>query len=41
MRIKKILLSVFCVTAFILELLPNGVILRFANPDGEPWVNTY
>lgn len=41
MRIKKILLIVFCVVSFILELLPNGVVLRFANPEGEPWVNTY
>lgn len=41
MRIKKILLSIFSVTALILELLPYGVVLRFANPEGEPWVKTY
>lgn len=41
MKIKKILLSVFSLTTLILELLPNGVVLRFANPDGEPWVRTY
>ena len=41
MKIKKILLSVFCLTVFILELLPYGVVLNFANPDGEPWRRTY
>ncbi len=25
----------------ILELVPNGVVLRFANPEGEPWIRTY
>ena len=29
------------IAALILELLPNGVVLRFANPEGEPWVKTY
>ena len=41
MKIKKILLSVFCLTVFILELLPYGVVLNFANPEGEPWRRTY
>ena len=41
MKIKKILLSVFCLTVFILELLPYGVVLNFANPEGEPWRKTY
>ena len=41
MKIKKILLSVLALGALILELLPNGVVMRFANPEGEPWVHTY
>ena len=41
MKIKKILLFVFCLTVFILELLPYGVVLNFANPEGEPWRKTY
>ncbi len=41
MKLKKILLSVLTLGALALELLPNGVILRFANPEGEPWVRTY
>lgn len=27
--------------ALILELLPYGVVLNFANPEGEPWRRTY
>ena len=38
---KRIALLVLPLTALILELLPNGVVLRFANPEGEPWVRTY
>ena len=38
---KRIALLVLPLTALILELLPNGVVLRFANPDGDPWVRTY
>lgn len=41
MKIKKILLAVFSALALILELLPNGAVLRFANPEGEPWVRGY
>lgn len=41
MKIKKILLVVFAVAIIFLEFLPNGVVLRFANPEGEPWVKTY
>ena len=41
MKIKKLLLMVFTLAALILELLPNGVVLRFANPEGDPWVRTY
>ena len=41
MKIKKTLLFVLALGALILELLPNGVVLRFANPEGDPWVHTY
>ena len=38
---KRIALLVLPLTALTLELLPSGVVLRFANPEGEPWVRTY
>lgn len=38
---KRIALLVLPLTTLILELLPNGVVLRFANPEGDPWVRTY
>ena len=38
---KKILMLFLPIAALILELLPNGVVLRFGNPDGDPWVYTY
>ena len=41
MKLKRQLLSVLPLATLILELLPNGVVLRFANPDGDPWVRTY
>ena len=41
MKIKRLLLSVLSLAALILEMLPNGVVLRFANPEGDPWVRTY
>ena len=41
MKIKKLILLLFPIVALILELLPNGVVLRFGNPDGEPWIYTY
>ena len=41
MKMKKILLAGFSLSAFILELLPVGVVLNFANPEGEPWRRTY
>lgn len=41
LNIKKVLLIMMPIAALILELLPNGVVLRFANPEGEPWVKTY
>ena len=41
MKLKRLLLSGLPLAALILELLPSGVVLRFANPEGEPWVRTY
>ena len=41
MKIKKSLFVVLPLVALILELLPNGVVLNFANPEGEPWRRTY
>ncbi|MBQ8558938.1 MAG: hypothetical protein IJ439_03015 [Tyzzerella sp.] len=41
MKIKKFLLAGLSLSAFILELLPVGVVLNFANPEGEPWRRTY
>ena len=41
MKIKTSLFVVLPLVALILELLPNGVVLNFANPEGEPWRRTY
>lgn len=41
MKIKKSLFLILPLVALILELLPYGVVLNFANPDGEPWRKTY
>lgn len=41
MKIKKCLYVVLTLVALIFELLPNGVVLNFANPEGEPWRRTY
>ena len=41
MKIKKSLFLILPLVALILELLPYGVVLNFANPDGEPWRRTY
>ena len=41
MKIKKCLFVVLTLVALIFELLPNGVVLNFANPEGEPWRWTY
>lgn len=40
-KVTRILLVIFPLAALILELLPNGVVLNFANPEGEPWRHTY
>lgn len=41
MKIKKSLFVALPLVALILELLPNGAVLNFANPEGEPWRKTY
>ena len=41
MKTKKSLFVILPLVALILELLPYGVVLSFANPDGEPWRKTY
>ena len=41
MNKKKIILSLLSISVLILELLPYGAVLRFANPDGEPWRKTF
>ncbi len=38
---KKIILLCILIAALILEALPYGVVLSFANPDGDPWRHTY
>ena len=39
--IKKLSLLFLTVIAIILEALPFGAVLNFANPDGEPWRKTF
>ncbi len=41
MRAKRIVLPILSVLAIILELLPYGAVLNFANPEGEPWRRTF
>lgn len=41
MRAKRIVLPILSVSAIILELLPYGAVLNFANPEGEPWRRTF
>ena len=41
MRAKRIVLPILSVSNVILELLPYGAVLNFANPDGEPWRQTF
>lgn len=38
---KRFLLLIFPVVTLILELIPASAVLRFANPEGQPWVRTY
>ena len=41
MKKKSLLLLILPVITVILELLPWGVVLNFANPEGEPYRRTY
>ena len=41
MKKKSLLLLILPVMTVILELLPWGVVLNFANPEGEPYRRTY
>ncbi len=41
MKKIKITMLVSYVAALILEFLPYGAVLNFANPEGEPWRYTY
>ena len=38
---KRLLLLIFPVITLVLELIPTSAVLRFANPEGEPWVRKY
>ena len=38
---KRLLLLIFPLVTVILEIIPASAVLRFANPDGKPWVKTY
>lgn len=38
---KKIIMLSATIIALILEILPYGAVLNFANPEGEPWQRTY
>ena len=41
MKVKRIGLVLLSISAVILELLPYGAVLNFANPEGEPWRKTF
>ena len=38
---KKIIMLCTAIIALILEILPYGAVLNFANPEGESWRRTY
>lgn len=38
---RKILSLIIILAVVILELLPYGAVLNFANPEGEPWRKTF
>lgn len=38
---RKLIAICILLAAIVLEALPCGVVLRFANPEGEPWRHTY
>lgn len=41
MKKKNILYLILPLITLILEILPYGAVLNFANPEGEPWRETY
>ena len=41
MRTKNIFHFVILLIVLFLEALPFGVVLNFANPEGEPWRRTF
>lgn len=41
MKKKNILYLILPLVTLILEILPYGAVLNFANPEGEPWRETY
>ena len=41
MKKKKVLYLILPIITLILEALPYGAVLNFANPEGEPWRKTY
>lgn len=41
MKKKNTLFLILPVAALVLEAMPWGVVLNFANPEGEPWRHTY
>lgn len=38
---KKIITLALLISALVLEILPYGAVLNFANPEGESWRKTY
>ena len=38
---KKIITLALLLSALVLEILPYGAVLNFANPEGEPFRKTY
>ena len=38
---KKIIVLCIIIAALVLEALPNGVVIYFANPEGDPFRETY
>ncbi len=41
MKLKRLPLLIVPLAMLVLELLPNGVVLNFWNPEGEAWRETY
>ncbi|MBO5701160.1 MAG: hypothetical protein J6S71_01850 [Clostridia bacterium] len=38
---KKIILLCILIAALVFEALPNGVVIYYANPEGDPFRETY